>query len=219
MHPSLSDQAYEEIRRLIVRLDLPPGAILREGDLRQRLGIGRTPIREALQRLARQQFVTVVPRRGMFVSGIEVNELSLLYETRAVLEPYAARLAAERGTGDHWAAMESALAEASRAGTDEALLAVDRSCHEILWEAADNRFLLDSLDTLYAQSDRLWHLHLAEVADMSHTVAEHVDIFDALRSGDADRAATLVEAHVRAFDEQIRRALSAVDELSERRCL
>lgn len=209
MHPSLSDQAYEQIRRLIIRLDFPPGAILREDELRERLGIGRTPIREALQRLAREQFVTVVPRRGMFVSGIEVSELSLLYETRAVLEPFAARLAAERGADHHWAAMESVLGQASRAGSDEALLAVDRSCHEILWAAADNRFLVDSLDTLYAQSDRLWHLYLADVADMSHAVAEHVEILAALRSGDPDRAATLVEVHVRAFDEEIRRRRTA----------
>ena len=93
----MSEQAYQQIRRMIIRLDLAPGAVVREDDLQRQLGIGRTPIREALQRLAREQFVTVVPRRGMFVSRIDVAELSMLYETRAVIEPYAARLACARG--------------------------------------------------------------------------------------------------------------------------
>ena len=203
---SLSDQAYEQLRRHIVRLDFEPGAVLREDDLRQRLGIGRTPIREAIQRLAREQLVTIVPRKGVFVSGIDVSELSLLYETRAVLEPYAARLAAARGEAQHWDAMAAALA-ATSAATD--LLDADRLCHEIMWEAAGNRFLVDTLDTLYAQSDRLWHMYLADVADMDHAVAEHVGILEALRRGDGDVAAELVEAHVRSFDEQVRAAVTA----------
>ena len=84
---------------MIVRLELAPGDVVREEALQRQLGIGRTPIREALQRLARDQFVTVMPRRGMLVSSIDVSELSLLFETRAVMEPYAARLACMRGTG------------------------------------------------------------------------------------------------------------------------
>jgi len=98
---SLSDRAYEEIRRMIVRLDLAPGAVIREDELQTTLGLGRTPIREARQRLLRDQFVTVLPRRGMFVSSIDVGELTMLYETRAILEPYAMRLAAARGTEHH----------------------------------------------------------------------------------------------------------------------
>ena len=83
---------------MIIGVDLAPGDVVREDVLQEQLGIGRTPIREALQRLARDQFVTVIPRRGMFVSSIDVSELSLLFETRTVMEPYAARLAALRGT-------------------------------------------------------------------------------------------------------------------------
>ncbi len=109
MSISLSEQAYQQIRRMIIRLDLAPGAVVREDDLQRQLGIGRTPIREALQRLAREQFVTVVPRRGMFVSRLDVAELSMLYETRAILEPYAARLACARGGPAHWEAMAACL--------------------------------------------------------------------------------------------------------------
>ncbi|MGB1631674.1 MAG: GntR family transcriptional regulator, partial [Acidimicrobiales bacterium] len=171
--PSLSEQAYADLRNRIVRLDFAPGDVLREDALQELLGLGRTPIREALQRLAREHFITVIPRRGMFVSGIDVSELSMLFETRTVLEPYAARLAAARGTDDHWVRMAGALDGVSDAAGNEDLMTIDRLGHEIMWEAAGNRFLVDTLDMLYAQSDRLWHLYLADVADMSHAVEEH----------------------------------------------
>ena len=90
---SMAERAYDEIRRMIIRLDLAPGDVVREADLQARLGMSRTPIREALQRLARDHFVTVIPRRGMFVSAIDVDELSMLSVTRAFMGPYAARLA------------------------------------------------------------------------------------------------------------------------------
>ncbi|MEM9468509.1 MAG: GntR family transcriptional regulator [Actinomycetota bacterium] len=205
---SLSEQAYGQLRRMIVRLDLAPGDVLREDALQDQLGMSRTPIREALQRLAREHFVTVIPRRGMFVSGIEVSELSLLFETRTVLEPYAARLAAARGTQAHWDAMEAALSGVAGADGNLDLMEIDRSGHEIMWEAAGNRFLVDTLDMLYAQSDRLWHLYLADVADMNHAVDEHAEIMDALRAGDGDRAGDLMQEHIAAFDAQIRAAVT-----------
>ena len=208
MTVSQSERAYQAIRRMIVRLELAPGAVLREESLQLELGTGRTPIREALQRLVRDQFVTVLPRRGMYVSSIDVSELSTLYETRAILEPYVTRLACARGRPEHWSAMAAALARADRPeATPAELIEIDRECHEIVWMAANNRFLTDTLDMLYAQSDRLWHMYLAEVDDMADAVAEHAEILEALVEGDADHAASLVEAHVRAFDEQVRVAV------------
>ncbi len=205
----MSAQAYERIRRMIVRLELAPGDIVREDALQDLLGIGRTPIREALQRLARDQFVTVIPRRGMFVSSIDVDELAMLYEARAMLEPYAARLACVRGTADHWQEMADVIERSLRAGIPpEDLLAVDRRCHEIIWNAAGNRFLTDTLDMLYAQSDRVWHMYLADVADTRHAVDEHIEILDLLRAGDPDACAGALEAHVQSFDDQVRAAVT-----------
>jgi len=209
MATSLSEEAYSELRSMIVRLVFAPGDVLREDDLRDQLGIGRTPIREALQRLERQHFVNVVPRQGIFVTGIDVGELSMLFETRSVLEPYAARLAALRGTDDSWEAMEQALDRTVGVTNGDELLAIDRSCHELMWQAAGNRFLIDTLDMLYAQSDRLWHLYLSDVADPGHAVEEHVAILNALRSGESDLAASLVDDHVASFDAQIRDAVTA----------
>jgi DNA-binding GntR family transcriptional regulator len=206
---SLAARAYDEIRRMIIQLDLAPGDVVREAELQQVLGIGRTPIREALQRLAREHFVTVIPRRGMLVASIDVDELALLYETRAVMEPFAARLACSRGTDADWDEMDVVLSRTDDPGrTAEELLALDRRCHEIVWRAAGNRFLTDTLDTLYAQSDRLWHMYLADVSDMADAVEEHRAIHDALTRRDADRAAMLLDTHVRSFDVQVRAAVS-----------
>ena len=207
---SLAVQAYERLRASIVQLEFAPGEVLREDELCDRLGIGRTPVREALQRLSRDHFVQVIPRRGMFVTGIDVSELSMLFETRSVLEPYAARLASARGNESHWEQMSNALERTQVADLEaNELLAVDRICHELMWDAANNRFLLDTLDVLYAQSDRLWHLYLTDVPETDHAVIEHMEILEALRDGDGDRAAFLVESHVQAFDALVRRAVTA----------
>jgi len=188
---------------MIVTLQLAPGAVVRDDLLQQQLGLGRTPIREALQRLVRDQFVTIIPRRGMYVSNIDVSELSTLYETRAILEPYVMRLACARGRAADWAAMAAALERAEATSTPTQLLEIDRECREIVWAAAGNRFLTDTLDMLYAQSDRLWHLYLADVSALDHVIDEHRAIHAALVDGDGDRAAALIESHMRAFNEKI----------------
>jgi DNA-binding GntR family transcriptional regulator len=212
---SLSEQAYRLIRSMIVRLELNPGAIVREEDLQEQLKIGRTPIREALQRLARDQFLIVIPRRGMIVSNIDIAELSTLYETRAILEPYVARLACERGTADQWKQMRKVLDKAKKqATTAQDQIQFDAQCHEIVWEAAGNRFLTDTLDVLYAQSDRLWHMYLSDVADMGHALDEHDEILAALESGDSELVYKLSAAHVRSFDAQVRDAVRKRLELS-----
>lgn len=207
---SLSIRAYREIRRLIVRLELAPGDVVDEAQLQARLGIGRTPIREALQRLARDQFVVVLPRRGMYVAHIDVEELPLLYETRAVLEPFAARLACHRGAPSDWSDVIDDVERGLRSNrSPEELLEVDRRCHRVVWELARNRFLTDTLDMLYAQSDRVWHMYLADVADTRQAVDEHLEILRALQARDAERAARLMEQHVRSFDAQVRSAIAS----------
>lgn len=204
---SLSERAYHQIRHMIVRLELAPGDVIREDGLQARLGLGRTPIREALQRLVRDQFVVVLPRRGMYVANVDLADLALLYETRSILEPYAMRLAAARGTSADWDAMAEVLAGATPRSTPDELLAIDRRCRELVWAAADNRFLTDTLDMLYAHSDRLWSLYLRDVGELHQTIGEHREILQALRDGDADRAAELIGAHMRNFDAQIRAAV------------
>src|SRR5207247_1314295 len=133
---SLSDKAYHAIRGLIVSLELAPGAVIDERELIERLQIGRTPVREALRRLAQERLVEVYPRRGMFVTGVDVRELARLSEVRVVLEPEAARLAAERATEADRAELTALIEELDAGGSE--LMGLDERNHRAVYRAAHN---------------------------------------------------------------------------------
>ena len=155
---SLADKAYHAIRGLIVSLELAPGAVIDERALIERLGIGRTPVREALRRLAQERLVEVYPRRGMFVTGVDVRELARLSEVRVVLEPEAARLAAERATEADRAEL-SALIEELDAGGSE-LMGLDERIHRAVYRAAHNDLLEATLEQYYVLATRIWSIAL-----------------------------------------------------------
>src|SRR5581483_540246 len=141
---SLADKAYHEIRGLIVSLELAPGAVIDERDLIERLGIGRTPVREALRRLALERLVEVYPRRGMFVTGVDVRQLARLSEVRAVLEPEAARLAAGRATDADREELDALLEELDAGGAE--LMELDERIHRAVYRAAHNDLLEATLE-------------------------------------------------------------------------
>jgi DNA-binding GntR family transcriptional regulator len=207
---SLSQQAYQQIKRKIVTLDLPPGAVIDRHSLEEELGLGRTPMREALQQLAWESLVQIVPRRGIFVSDIGVSDPKWLFEVRLELDKLAARLAARRGTAEQWQRMEAILSDLPDEGdphNQEILVAIDEACHEIIYEATDNEFLRDTLRTLYALSLRLWYYYLYEMGDMAEAIREHVAILDALRAGDEEEAAARIEDHLFSFQEELQSAM------------
>lgn len=201
-----SQQAYDAIKRKIVTLKLPPGSVIDETSLRNELGLGRTPIREALKRLERDRLVTIVPRRGTFVTDIELDDLVPLYESRAVLEAFIAQAAAQRGQPHHWQQMEAVLEEAHPADGSpemEDLLEVDRRCHEIMYAAANHVYLTDTLVMLYAQSQRLWHKFLPRSRDLQSAIATHWAILNALKAGNGVEAARLASSHIHDFQAAI----------------
>ena len=201
---SLSERAYDCIKQQIVSLKLRPGSVINEAGLQEELGLGRTPIREALKRLSLEKLVVIMPRRGMFVSEIGIRDLQQLFEMRLPLESLAARLAAERGTDEHWVRMNEVLSKLPEPGSNnEALITIDKSCHEIIYEAADNEFLRDTLITHYALSLRLWYYFLSGLSDMRDALLEHKNILHSLEAKDGDLAARLMERHIGAFQEQI----------------
>ena len=141
---SLSDRAYYRIRELIVTLELPPGSLVSERDLMKRLELGRTPVREALRALARERLVEVYPRRGMFVSSVDVRDLAGLSEVRNTLEPTAARLAAERATDSDRATIDQLIAELEQVhdeSDERALIDLDQRIHRHVYQCTHNPFL------------------------------------------------------------------------------
>lgn len=210
---SLSQKAYEQIRRKIVTLELPPGSIVDEGELQEQLELGRTPIREALLRLSLEKLVTIIPRRGIFVTDIRITDLKQLFEVRMTLESLAARLAASRGTEKHWRQMRAALSnlpDHDHPAKNQALIVVDEMCHAIIYEASDNNILKDTLTELYALSLRLWYFFLLKIGNMQSAIEEHIRILEALEARDADQAAYLLEGHIRSFQEEIQAAMLGV---------
>lgn len=189
---TLTDQAYVRLEELITTLQLQPGAFLSELALSERLAIGRTPIREALQRLARDGLVTVIPRRGILVSEVNLKNQLRLLETRRVLESLLARLAAERADGDERRRFEevgAAMRAASDAGDDIAFMRLDRAFNVLVATAARNEFAVRAIGAMTALSRRFWYQHYKEVGDLPQSARLHADVADAIASRDGDAAA------------------------------
>ena len=208
---SLAEKAYHAIRELIVSLELAPGSVIDERELIERLEIGRTPVREALRRLAQERLVEVYPRRGMFVSGVDVREHARLSEVRAVLEPEAARLAATRATDDDRAAIASLLDELGAGGSDDReLMALDERIHRTIYRAAHNDLLEATLEQYYVLALRIWVMALDRQHELEHAVQEHRTLLEAIRDGDAECAASAMSSHVQNFEQAMRRVLLTV---------
>lgn len=207
---SFSDRAYYAIRELIVTLELAPGSVVSERALMERLGLGRTPVREALRRLAREKLVDVYPRRGMFVSRIDVRDLAGLSEVRAVIESSAARLAAQRSTPADAEVTSELLAELGRAADERderTLIELDQRIHRHVYRCAHNPFLEQTLNEYYVLTLRIWFLALDRVARLDDAIHEHRALLEAIRDGDAGRAEEAMRVHVTSFERAIRTVL------------
>jgi DNA-binding GntR family transcriptional regulator len=206
---SQSEEAYLRIRERIVSLDMPPGSVVNESRLREQLKIGRTPIREALQRLARENLVRSIPHRGTFVTDVNITDLARITEVRVVLESHAARLAAERLTSadrDSFAQLLERLEE--RPSLDQRqLMRLDQQIHREIYRAARNPFLESTLERYFNLSLRLWYLVLDRQVGLREAVEEHVELLRAILAGDGPGADASMRRHVTGFEREIRKVL------------
>jgi DNA-binding GntR family transcriptional regulator len=202
-----ADRAYVTIRGLIVSLALPPGAVIDERELMRRIGLGRTPVREALRKLAQEQLVEVFPRRGMFVTGVDVRDLARISEVRTALEPEAARLAAERATDEERDELAS-LSDAIKGGAD--LMGLDERIHRAIYAAAHNDLMEKTLGEYYVLALRIWMIALDRAEDLEEAVEAHRDLITAIVVADGDRAADLMRDHVANFERAMREVLVSV---------
>jgi len=193
---TLTDRAYTEIEELIVTLQLAPGSVLSEQMLSERLRIGRTPIREALQRLARERLVVILPRRGVMVSAIDVRSQLRLLEVRRELERLVARGAARRASESERARfveLARAFERAARTGDDKAFMRTDREFNELCLAAVRNEFAAGAMGLMNSLSRRFWFHHYKQAADMPETAKLHADIARAIAAGDAQAAAAALD--------------------------
>ncbi|NVD41194.1 GntR family transcriptional regulator [Ensifer sp. HO-A22] len=188
--------AYLALERLIVTLKLPPGMLLTERQLIELAGHGRTPVREAIQKLAWQELMEVLPRVGLQITTIKPEDRLHLMQTRLMLEPLAAALVAEHADTDARRAMGECAAEMRQCASADDLerfLVADKAFDELMEEACPNRFLTASLAPLQTHARRIWFAG-ASVERMRGSVERHVAVIDAIMLADAEGAAAAMSS-------------------------
>jgi DNA-binding GntR family transcriptional regulator len=208
MHLTDADRAYLQIKEKIITVEMPPGSVIQESKLMEELGLGRTPIREALKQLQSENLVVVAPRRGMFVADVAITDLQQVYEIRVELESLCARLAAERVNSEQLIEFRHLVTEYERAPSDKCdkrlLLSLDRRFHQLVAEAAGNKFLRNEVEKFYNLSLRIWYLALNRVQLADIDVIAHIEILDAIKARDLERSDLRMRDHIRHFHDTIR---------------
>lgn len=209
---TLAERAYIAVRDMIVTLELPPGSPIHEERLSQTLGAGRTPVREAIKRLQSEGLVAIYPRRGTFVTEINITDHGLIAEVRRVLEGQAAAAAAERATTADRAEFTELARRCRRPAGGEAtdgetLMRLDTSIHRAIYRCTYNRYLAGTLDQYYNLTLRIWYLFLPRLTGMAGHLAEHGPLLDHIVGGDPDRARDAAISHVTHFEQAVFAAL------------
>ena len=205
-----TQRAYGLIKEKIVTTEMAPGAVIHEAALMSNLGLGRTPIREALKLLEGERLVTVSPRRGMFVTTINLSDLGQIQEVRSVLDLLCVRLAAARMTPDELAVLRSTVQEfqAVAAGRDmKRLMALDERFHRLLAEATRNELLQSEIEMLYNLSQRIWFYYLDRLNPADLAFDALVEVVDTLEANDNQRAERAMARHIRHFGDSIKHHL------------
>jgi DNA-binding GntR family transcriptional regulator len=189
---SLTERAYRALEELIVTLQLAPGTAVTETALSTRLGIGRTPIREALQRLAREKLVTILPRRGIVVAEENLTTQLRLIELRREVERLLARAAARRAMPEQrrrFAEIAQGMEQAARGNDDIGFMRLDSAFNLLMLDAARNEFAAAAMTLMHGLSRRFWYVHYREVADLPLAARLHAEVARAVAAGDGEAAA------------------------------
>ncbi len=206
----LADRAYRALRDRLVTLRIPPGSPIDEDAIGRELKMGRTPVREAIKRLALENLVTVFPRRGTFASEINITDLAHISDVRAQLEGHAAYRAAERISDAQRAELAGLLVELDvRRGNEEVemLMELDATVHRFIYRCAGNPFLEETLGRYLNLSLRIWYLVIDRLPHLFARVHEHEEVLHAIESGQAERAREILTRHIGTFEQEIRSVL------------
>ncbi len=204
---SAATLAYERLRAMIVTLELPPGTALTEPAVVEQLGIGRTPVREALRRLADDRLLVIFPRRGMVVAHLGLPEIQQLFEARLVIEGENAARAAARATAPDDADLARLNGEIHDAQSEDSFatfLTVDQRLHRAIARVARNRFLEETTDRILTLTAWLWHAQMARYGIAPDDYASHDGIVAAIARRDPPAARAAIVAHIERSRELLR---------------
>ncbi len=208
---SLVEQAYQEIKHRIFTVTYAPGAYLNEARISEQLQIGRTPVHQALHRLAEEGLVTVMPRKGVIVRPVSLDEVAHIIEVRLLNEPFCASLAARRVSRADLELPKSILSAAQHEldvgnGVEE-LMRLDQAFHSWIARTSGNAVLAGIVSKLQDRAARFWFLSLSEGDHPREVQAEHLEILEAIGSKNEDRAAEKTRAHIESFRNNVLRVL------------
>lgn len=210
---SLAHQAYLALRDRLILLEIAPGDPLQEARLAAELGVGRTPLREALKRLELDHLVITFPRRGTFATTVDITALAAITPVRAALEPVAVRAACANRDPAARAGLEASMREleelAAQGGPVDPrrALLVDVGAHRAVYRASANPYLEETLVRLDNLSTRIWCVAMHRLAGLTSHVTELHGMLEAILAGDEERASGLVADHVAHFEASIRTVL------------
>lgn len=208
---SLATLAYQQIKDRLIMLDIRPGDPINDLGLATELGVGRTPVREALKRLETDHLVVSFARRGTFATVVDVTELGAISDLRQLLEPHAARRAAENAPTELRTKMRGLADQIRRLevvdGDRATFIAEDMAIHKLIYRAAGNPHLEDVLVRYDNLATRIWCLVIDKLPDLAHHIRDHAQLLDAIADAQPDRAAQLALEHVTGFERAIRRVL------------
>lgn len=198
LHESLGERVYRTVRDLILSQVFPPGSKLNVEQICRDLGVSRTPVWDTMRRLESEGLVNTVPRHGVFVLNYGADQIRDLFAVRGALEALAVRHAAQSLDAEARAGLEATMKDMERAAAADEMEQYSRSAiefHDRVLAAAQNQVLSRLLENVYAQILvlRLRSLYLPERVESS--VAEHRELFEAVRAGDAERGERLASAH------------------------
>ena len=205
---SLTDKAYRLLEEMIVTMQLEPGAVLSELELGERLEIGRTPVREALHRLAREGLVLILPRKGILVTEINPAKQLLALEVRRELERLMARTAAQRATDEErksFRAIAKGMKQSALKNDDLKFMRHDNELNDLVAQASHNEYAARAMQALQGLSRRFWYVHYKRAADMPLMARLHATLAEKIAEGEATGAAKASDAlldYVESFTRQ-----------------
>jgi DNA-binding GntR family transcriptional regulator len=205
--------AYRKLRRLILTTELRPGAALNEADLISRIGVGRTPLRDALHLLAHEGLVDILPRRGTFVGQVTVSDLQQIFDVRSGIEDIVATAAAARANEADIADIRALVVLAKRTRGPESDVELDSAFHSLMLRVAGNRYLAEMYQRLADASLRILYLTGCGMEPPEEQVTFFESAESALLVRDGPGLSDLLRDHVRAFRDRVSAALF-VDRIS-----
>lgn len=207
---AMREQAYTEIKRRIIHCEFRPGQALNEAQIGAALGLGRTPVHQALHRLEVEGLVSIMPRKGVLVSPLSLNDVLDTIEVRYTNEVLCVTLAAQRAQEPDFQAMRAIVEPTPRLIAKHdipGLMTIDLKFHGAISAAARNRILADLLRGLHEKQARFWFMSLSDPSHMQNVYDDHITLIDALERRDVPQVREIVRRHIDEFRKNIIRSI------------